>query len=780
MNNNFLKHILLVFLVFAVAFQPYVLVAGTQDRFSKIELTTNNYAEFPQISAPTGNPKSNTGWLYVKDNAGTTNIYFEDDGGTVTNLMSPTVSTAWDDLGAPDANKTLSFGTYTSMMTGAGTAADQFTYRGTGDFGDVSIFKVQQATGNPTDGTVFEIDQTDTDCDPFLVTVGGVQKVLMSPDGSITSAGTVTGANLVVSGTATIGTLSQNAVTAATTNQTLALNGNGVGGVNIGSVSTGGVTLGASTTVADGKDVTIGEGSLTIDNDQTTETALTITSDATTSGGGINVTSAVTTTNGKAISVTADGVTTGDVVYLNSSAAGMTTGNFINCYDGAASIWKVGLYGATTIAGNAATDIMTITAGNLQMTAGNIDVDEGKIEVDTAIDQTSYVKRNQGTTTSPVFEIEETNTAADNPALLIDQKATAAGSYGLEIQSGGGNAINLTDLAATGDGLVVSTANSYTGQIFKVSDTLVGTSGEGIVDIHTTANQATGSTLMRLDSDTGTLAGATDGFLLNIDDDSGAQATSYAVKIDSASNEALHVATGKALFDEKPTFTSGIEANGASEFQFDGNTETMTVTAATNAYAAGSAMIYVYNAAATGQTNSTYLLRLAYKADGDAQDNFILCQDNSTGALGNGDEMFKVDATGATTIAGILTANGDIVGDGGDQLTGFLHTLVNDADGDTLAITESGTVETNASAVGGGIYNLPEASTAIGMEFTLVVMASQNMDINPDDGDKILGLTDASGDAVRNSTVGNTLTLIAVDATNWVVKSNYGTWTDVN
>jgi len=45
---------------------------------------------FGEISAPSGNPSSNTGWLYVKDAAGTSTLYFEDDAGVVTALGAST------------------------------------------------------------------------------------------------------------------------------------------------------------------------------------------------------------------------------------------------------------------------------------------------------------------------------------------------------------------------------------------------------------------------------------------------------------------------------------------------------------------------------------------------------------------------------------------------------------------------------------------------------------------------------------------------------------------
>ena len=107
-------------------------------------------------------------------------------------------------------------------------------------------------------------------------------------------------------------------------------------------------------------------------------------------------------------------------------------------------------------------------------------------------------------------------------------------------------------------------------------------------------------------------------------------------------------------------------------------------------------------------------------------------------------------------------------------------TITADADGKTIAAAEAGDLQTNTGAVGGGVWNLPEASTVIGKIFYVGVTVAQNLDINPDDADQILGLTNAAGDAIRNATVGNSITLIAGDATNWIAMGPYGTWTDVD
>ena len=103
----------------------------------------------------------------------------------------------------------------------------------------------------------------------------------------------------------------------------------------------------------------------------------------------------------------------------------------------------------------------------------------------------------------------------------------------------------------------------------------------------------------------------------------------------------------------------------------------------------------------------------------------------------------------------------------------------NDNNGQTVATTPN-VLHTNAGAVGGGVWALPEASTVIGQTFCFVTIAAQNLDINPDNADLILALTNAAGDAIRNATAGNSICLTAMDATNWAATAIYGTWSDVN
>ena len=86
--------------------------------------------------------------------------------------------------------------------------------------------------------------------------------------------------------------------------------------------------------------------------------------------GVLNV-SATAATTGQIAVIDGSGITTGDVVRLKATEATLTSGNYIHCYDGAATDFKVARYGATTIAGNASgTAALTVTAGDILLSSG--------------------------------------------------------------------------------------------------------------------------------------------------------------------------------------------------------------------------------------------------------------------------------------------------------------------------------------------------------------------------------------------------------------------------
>ncbi len=138
--------------------------------------------------------------------------------------------------------------------------------------------------------------------------------------------------------------------------------------------------------------------------------------------------------------------------------------------------------------------------------------------------------------------------------------------------------------------------------------------------------------------------------------------------------------------------------------------------------------------------------------------------------------------TGAATFTAAINANGNIVGDGATEISGIVRdvTDVGATNPFTVTIAMCGETFYNSQA---NQSNLPEASTAIGCKLTFVCANASNFDINPDDADVMLFAANAAGDMLRSATVGDTLTIQAIDATNWAVLSMYpaaGDWADAN
>jgi len=113
------------------------------------------------------------------------------------------------------------------------------------------------------------------------------------------------------------------------------------------------------------------------------------------------------------------------------------------------------------------------------------------------------------------------------------------------------------------------------------------------------------------------------------------------------------------------------------------------------------------------------------------------------------------------------------------ELNGKLD--INDYAGtDTVATQDTyGGIVTNSGASGAIVLTLPTAVK--GMNLRIQLTAAYDVDINPQNADQILGLTDAAGDAISSdATVGSFINLISFAAGQWSSAGSSGTWTDVN
>lgn len=154
---------------------------------------------------------------------------------------------------------------------------------------------------------------------------------------------------------------------------------------------------------------------------------------------------------------------------------------------------------------------------------------------------------------------------------------------------------------------------------------------------------------------------------------------------------------------------------------------------------------------------------------------------NSSGTVLGQASKIKCGANASCSVSGgVANINPGATtqtGDGTGAQVGYLQNVVT---GSTTALTaaQCGSTVVNSGAV---VQPLPKGTTALkGCRYTFITANASNFDINPDDADQILVSTNAAGDAIRNATLGNSITLELISATQWAPVSIQGTYTDIN
>jgi hypothetical protein len=505
-------------------------------------------------------------------------------------------------------------GDVVTITAGAQASGDALQFANAGSGNDVagsggtwSITKGGVATVTSLAGTTATIDFTDFDVSADgLITIapdGGGAGFTINPSAALATGIDASnadivdalniGANNIVGTTGTInfnafdvdaagnvvatslsaGSIAMDAVVAKTAATTLTVDGTGTGGVTVGGTSTGTVTLGGGSTLVNlpaNVDMTITQGDFAVtdtanadmvtftNNTMTTADILTLAAGGTrTSNNVIAITDAATTAS--TIGITANTQTSGNGIAYGNTGAALTgaafraavtdgagfTGYYFQAYDGAADDFSVKRYGATTIAGLASTNVLTVTAGDVQ-------IDDGKLEIDTDEDDTTQIKRNQGVTTGPAVKIWDAAAAADNPALLITQDATAAASYGLEIDTAGSTSQHFVANGAAGIHMLMDAADAWTGQALVIDGgPWLGTVNRGMIDFRTdsAATAEVGHFIYGKFQGTGADAAGIDGKGLYLEDEAAATVGSYLVKLDTLANGALHISNAGAAAD---------------------------------------------------------------------------------------------------------------------------------------------------------------------------------------------------------------------------------------
>ena len=141
--------------------------------------------------------------------------------------------------------------------------------------------------------------------------------------------------------------------------------------------------------------------------------------------------------------------------------------------------------------------------------------------------------------------------------------------------------------------------------------------------------------------------------------------------------------------------------------------------------------------------------------------------------------------TGADRIAGIFVSlDGDyawvlIVPEVNAMLAGSRRRVIVDADGATLTAGDHGAVISNAGASGAATFILPPAT--LGLEFTFLVEAAQELRIDPSSTETIAlpatGVQQAAGKYIVADAIGERISIICLTAGTWDVLFHQGTFT---
>ena len=162
----------------------------------------------------------------------------------------------------------------------------------------------------------------------------------------------------------------------------------------------------------------------------------------------------------------------------------------------------------------------------------------------------------------------------------------------------------------------------------------------------------------------------------------------------------------------------------------------------------------------------------------DAEDDIVL---TTTGKL-TITNTEAVTISGALTVAGATGLNGAVLGDGGDSLYGVLSEIeIEPATSETLTAADSGKVFTNTAGQTITTFTLPAA--AAGLTFTfcdISAVAGEDVSILAVGDDTINGGTAAKRYECTTDAIPQAVTLTAIDATQWIVTSEVGTWANNN
>lgn len=109
-------------------------------------------------------------------------------------------------------------------------------------------------------------------------------------------------------------------------------------------------------------------------------------------------------------------------------------------------------------------------------------------------------------------------------------------------------------------------------------------------------------------------------------------------------------------------------------------------------------------------------------------------------------------------------------------LAAGLGSVIVDADNRTVSTAESGAIFSNEGAVALDVFTLPAA--AAGLRYTFIVQDADGIKVLAvgDDTIRIAGSVSGAAGFAQSTTIGSVLTIVAINATEWMAISSSGTW----
>ncbi len=693
----------------------------------------------------------------VPTNNGDASQYLQTNGsGVLTWAAGTSAVTAWNDIGDATADGTVANAGYKQTFTSTLNAAG-------------AVITMTNTTADLTaDVSFIDLKYTDDgDANGYFIraydNAGGDLKFSVAANGAVTIAGTAEGTNaltitggdatltdgdlilssgdLSVTGNFTLtGSFYQSAIAAAAAgNVNLTVDAAGNGTITIGGTSTGNTVLPGPVVMNGNVDIgnaatdtltitSIIDGNVTLDDGVTDSPSL-IFKDAT------DETATLAKVDGANLDLTTSAteglrIMTGNLRVGNGSpgTAAMDGEDFYvngdSEFDGAVTLDGAVTFNATpiTLLSNSAVVIGHATNGagddlTIQLTGAN----DSSIILDSAGTGTDAIslQASAGGVDIDAPAAQDVNIAGGQVALV--SKDDAASAISLTTNIGVSETIVITNSAGTGESAITLVATLGGVNIDAAAAKDLDLAGGQVKLV--SKDDAAGA--ISLTANIGTSETITVTNTLGTSESAITLLSSAGgVNIDAASGKDVDIAGGQVLISSKTTGASAIALTTNQ-----GAAETIVVT----------------NTQGTG-----------------------------TGAI-----TLTATAGGITLNAGLggITTGDAITGDGTAALGGFLKTVTDDADAHAVGVAESGTILTNAGAIGAFAHTLPGA--AIGLNYCFIVMAAQELRVTPAAGD-VINIAGIAADAAEYWTAnaaGESLCIVAVDVTNWVATSFTGTWT---